>query len=191
MRKENFVLEAGNWLLDEAKRGLPQQACMLGENQDPWGKTPRRKRAVRGRGVGCGVSTAPLPAATQAHAAHRTLGISRSMRRLGLPLFNTRSFWSLRPPAPAAGRTKTVKIILQQDRGGGADGERAVASATTSILHKAHNEKNTPHPLKHRQSLCPHPRGTHGTFTPKKPRAPRGMGNFSGLGMDGRGWPHG
>jgi hypothetical protein len=53
---------------------------------------------------------------------------------LGLFLFNTRSSWSLRPPAPAAAWSKTVKMILQQDRGGR---KRAVASATTSILRKA------------------------------------------------------
>ena len=90
------------------------------------------------------------------------------MRRLGslwwgLPLFNTRSFWSLRPPAPAAAWSETLKIILQQGRGGCGD-ERAGASATTSISHQSPIPgKSTP--PKHRQSLCLHPRGTQDRHT--------------------------
>ena len=83
--------------------------------------------------------------------------------RLGCPFFNTRSFWSLRPPAPAAAWSETLKIILQQGRGGCGD-ERAGASATTSISHQSPIPgKSTP--PKHRQSLCLHPRGTQDRHT--------------------------
>ena len=104
--------------------------------------------------------------------------------RLGCPFFNTRSFWSLRPPAPAAAWSKTVKIILQQDRGG------RTGSGVRDNKHPAQGPQEEKRP-NIRQSLCPHPRSTHNTFMLKKPRGPREIGIFSTLGMDGRGWPHG
>ncbi len=70
----------------------------------------------------------------------RRLGSKWGSVMLGCPVQHP--FWSLRPPAPAAAWSETLKIILQQGRGG--CGNERVAPATTSILHKAHNEKNAP-----------------------------------------------
>ena len=95
----------------------------------------------------------------------------------GCPCSTPRSSWSLRPPAPAAGRTKTVKIILQQDRGG--CGNERVASRNNKHPAQAPKKKNAPHPLKHPHSLCPHPRGTQRSVAPKTPRGQGGMGKFS------------
>jgi hypothetical protein len=70
--------------------------------------------------IACGNSAAHAGTTGSAQDAGNLGSMSRLGRfvALGLPLFNTRSSWSLRPPAPAAAWSKTVKIILQQDRGG-------------------------------------------------------------------------
>jgi hypothetical protein len=135
----------------------------------------RRKRAARGRGVGCGVCASATAsgnssAGREPLAVPRTLGIWRVMRRLGgvtlgLPLSDTRLL------GHAAARISCSKNLDSKDYSAtgqrGVDGERAVASATTSILHKAPNEKNAPHPTKHRHRSV----HTHAAHTgPSRPK---------------------
>ena len=121
----------------------------LGENQDP----TRTKHAARGRGA---CPQAPSPAATQQRTRAPTgsaqhAGNLGSMRRLGkfvalgLPLFNTRL---LLEPAAARSSCSMVQNSKYYFATGqrGADGKRAVASATTSILRKAPKKKSAPHP---------------------------------------------
>jgi len=147
------------------------------------------------------VPQAPSPAATQQRTwaptgSAQDAGNLGSMSRLGkFVVFGVAPVQHPLLLEPAAARTSCSMVqnskyyFATGQRG--ADGERAVASATTSVLHTAPNEKNAPHPPKHRQSLCLHPRGTHRTVTPKKPRGLGGMGKFSTLGVDGMGWPTG
>ena len=60
----------------------------------------------------------------------------------------------------------------------GADGKRAVASATTSILHKAHNEKNTPMTQTLSIALSAPSRHTQVPSRPKDATWPRRHGKF-------------
>ena len=184
IEKENVVLEAGNWLLDGGTHpSLP--AASLG----PSVRTRSLQEQNMLHEVEGHVPQAPSPAATQQRTwaptgSTKDAGNLGSMSRLGrfvalgLPLFNTRSSWSLRPPAPAAAWSKTVNIILQQDRGGrtvnGLWRPRQQASCTSP---QRREEKRAP--PKHRQSLCPHPRGTcKYRHAQKTPRGLGGMGNF-------------
>ena len=98
------------------------------------------------------------------------------MWRWGLPLFNTRLLLE-----PAAARTSCSMIqnskyyFATGQRG--ADGKRAVASATTSILRKAPKKKSTPHPdIVNRsvRTLAAHT----GPSRPKDATRPRRHGKF-------------
>ena len=155
----------------------------LGENQEP----TRTKHAARGRGAcpASAIASGNSAAHVGTHRKHQgrwEFGEHEPFGEVcgvgGCPCSTPVSSWSLRPPAPAAAWSKTLKIIFAAGQRG-ADGKRAVASATTSILRKAPKKKNAPHPPKHRQSLCPHPRGTcKYRHAQKTPRGLGGMGNF-------------
>ena len=140
----------------------------------------RRKRAARGRGVGCGVCASATASGNSSSgreplAVPRTLGIWGVMRRLGgvtlgLPLSDTRLL------GHAAARISCSKNLDSKDYSAtgqrGVDGERAVASATTSILHKAPNEKNAPYPNIVNRSVCTLAAYTS-TVTPKRRNTPQ------------------
>ncbi len=144
----------------------------LGENQEP----TRTKHAARGRGAcpASAIASGNSAAHVGTHRKHQgrwEFGEHEPFGEVcgvgGCPCSTPVSSWSLRPPAPAAAWSKTVNIILQQDRGGrtvnGLWRPRQQASCTSP---QRREEKRAP--PKHRQSLCPHPRGTRRTVTPKR-----------------------
>ena len=142
-------LGIGCWM-GACTRHCPQQACMLGESQDP----TRTKHAARGRGAcpASAIASGNSAAHVGTHRKHQgrwEFGEHEPFGEVcgvgGCPCSTPVSSWSLRPPAPAAAWSKTLKIIFAAGQRG-ADGKRAVASATTSILRKAPKKKNAPHP---------------------------------------------
>ena len=155
----------------------------LGENQDP----TTTKHAARGRGAcpASAIASGNSAAHVGTHRKHQgrwEFGEHEPFGEVcgvgGCPVFNRLLL------EPAAARTSCSMVQNSKDDFAtgqrGADGKRAVASATTSILRKAPKKKNAPHPPKHRQSLCPHPRGTcKYRHAQKTPRGLGGMGNFS------------
>ena len=115
-------LGIGCWM-GARTRHCPQQACMLGENQDP----TRTKHAARGRGAcpASAIASGNSAAHVGTHRKHQgrwEFGEHEPFGEVcgvgGCPCSTPVSSWSLRPPAPAAACSKTVNIILQQDRGG-------------------------------------------------------------------------
>jgi hypothetical protein len=124
------------------------QVGPLGENQDPCGRNKKKTCCTTSGGWVWGVHKRHCQR-REPLAVPRTLGIWGVMRRLGgvtlgLPLSDTRLL------GHAAARISCSKNLDSKDYSAtgqrGVDGERAVASATTSILHKAPNERNSPYP---------------------------------------------
>jgi hypothetical protein len=181
-RKENIVLRLGigcwmgtNWQHQASLHGS------LGENQDPLGKQEEY-----------------MPHEVEGHVRkrHCPAALKRwyHWQRQGRWEFGTFGRWEFQHRLllePAAARTscsmvQNIKCIFATGHRG-ADGERAVALATTSILHKAFKKKTTQTssialsaPLRHTQDLH-----AQETARPKK------HGKCSTLGMDERGWLHG
>jgi hypothetical protein len=124
IEKENVVLEAGNSLLDGGMHpSLPAASLHA------WGKPRpyRTKHAARGRGAcpASAIASGNSAAHVGTHRKHQgrwEFGEHEPFGEVcgvgGCPCSTPVSSWSLRPPAPAAAWSKTVKIILQQDRGG-------------------------------------------------------------------------
>ena len=122
----------------------------LGENQDPCGEKQEQNMLheveghVRRRHCQQQLKRTEAPL-----AAPRTLGIW-GMRRLGVVTLGVAPVQHPLLLEPAAARTSCSMVqnskyyFATGQRG--ADGKRAVASATTSILRKAPKKKNAPHP---------------------------------------------
>ncbi len=113
----------------------------LGENQDPCGEK-QEKHAARCRGA---CPQAPSPAATQQRTQRPgrwDFGEHETFGRCGVGVAPVQHPLLLEP---AAARASCSMVENSKDYFStgqrGADGERAVASATTSILRKAPNEK--------------------------------------------------
>ncbi len=196
IEKENVVLEAGNSLLDGGThRSLPaaslgpsvrtrtlQEQSMLHEVEGHVRKRHRLRQLSSARrhhwqrpgrwefgehepfGEVCGVGVAPVqhPLLLEPAAARASCSMVQ----------NSKDYF-------ATGQR-------------GADGERAVASATTSILRKAPKKKNAPHPLnivnRSVRTLAAHT----GPSRPKDATWPRRHGKFfhlrhgrEGLGLHG------
>jgi hypothetical protein len=162
-------------------RHCRQQACMLGESQDP----TRTKHAARGRGAcpASAIASGNSAAHVGTHRKHQgrwEFGEHEPFGEVcgvgGCPCSTPVSSWSLRPPAPAAAWSKTVKIILQQDRGG----------RTVNGLWRPQQQASCTRPPRRKTrptqtssiALSAPSRHTQDRHAQKTPRGLGGMGNF-------------
>ena len=121
----------------------------LGENQDP----TRTKHAARGRGAcpASAIASGNSAAHVGTHRKHQGRWEFGEHEPFGEVCGVGGCPCSTPAPPGACGRphqlqqSKTVKDHSATGQRG-ADGKRAVASATTSILRKAPKKKNAPHP---------------------------------------------